>query len=111
MAVPDWFCCLNPSERSVIRSLGAAFPLTLFQGVPVEVWDSAWLAAGNDSQARRDAFLSVYRLEIVTIPPTEEEPAVTLVRPSYLPLWVDISLWLLEPAAACLGGCSWVHFP
>lgn len=109
--VPVWFCCLNPVERQVVRGMAEALPLTLFIGVPLEVWDALWFGAVGVNQDRIDSALSSYVLEIVTIAPTEEEPEVTLVRPTDLSWWVSASLWILLPSAACLGGCTWVHYP
>jgi hypothetical protein len=91
--------------------MAEALPLTLFVGVPVEVWDALWFGASGVSQDRIDSALSSYVLEIVTIAPTEEEPEVTLVRPTDLSWWVSASLWILLPSSACLGGCLWVHYP
>jgi len=109
--VPSWFCCLNPTERTVVRDMAIALPLTLFIGVPKAVWDAMWFGASGVNQDRIDSALSSYLLEIVTIPDEETEIDVVVVRPTDLPFWVEASLWILLPAAACLDGCSWFVFP
>ncbi len=94
-----------------MRGMAEALPLTLFLGVPVEIWDALWFGAPGVNEDRRVTALHTYFLEIVTIPPDEGEDDVTLVRPTYLPFWVTASLWILEPDAVCLSGCSWLRFP
>lgn len=106
LPVDYYFCCLNPTERGVLRSTAEALLLTLFLGVPYDLWDAFWFGAPASGEVRRLSFLSIYGLEIVTIDvdlvPTE------VVRPqvSYLPYWVEVSVYILTPAAACLSGCE-----
>jgi len=94
-----------------VREMGIALPLTLFLGVPVAVWDAMWFGAPGVNQDRIDTALVTYQLEIATIIDTETEEEIDVVRPTNLPFWVEVSLWVLEPASACLDGCSWFVFP
>ena len=110
-SVPSWFCCLNPTERGVLRSTGEALVLTLYVGVPKDVWDAFWFGAVGVNEDRMLSFIEGYLLEIVTIPLGDPEVDTVVVRPSYLPFWVEVASWLLLPDAACLGGCSWFVFP
>lgn len=109
--VPSWWCCLNPTERNVVRGMAEALPLTLYVGVPVAIWDALWFGASGVNEDRRVTALNTYLLEIATITDTETEEEIEVVRPTYLPFWVEASLWVLLPAAACLDGCSWFVFP
>lgn len=109
--LPWYYCCLNPTERGVLRSTAEALLLTLFVGVPLDVWDSFWFGAPDAGQARRDAFLWIYHLEIVTIEEGDPPEEVTLVRPTVLMFWVDASVFVFTPAAACLAGCEQSKLP
>lgn len=104
--IERWFCCLNPRERSVLRASIEGLLLTLWIGIPSDLWEAFWFGEPQSGAAVRSAFLSIYGLEIVTIVPTEGEPAVEVVRPVDLVQWVSWSLFLLTPAAACLSGCQ-----
>lgn len=101
-----WFCCLNPLERTALRQTALALPATSFLGVPLDIWDAFWLGAGGGMDARRDAFLTVYQLEIVTIDEGEPPVPVEVVRPVDLPLWVSWSLYVLTSASLCPDGCE-----
>jgi len=104
--IPFWWCCLNPREREVLRATIEALALTFWVGIPVEIWDGFWLIHSSNGQAVRDAFLSIYKLEIVTIVVDPELPPVDVVRARFA---LDYGSWLLflaEPEAACLAGCE-----
>jgi hypothetical protein len=109
VSLPSWFCCLPAVERAVLRSTALALPLTLFVGIPVPVWDAFWLPLILQRSTRQELFITVYGLEIVTI--VELGVDVEVVRPAALPLWIEYSLLMLTPDAACLEGCSQVIFP
>lgn len=111
LTIVDWFCCLHPRERTVLRETALALPVTLFLGVPKDIWDVFWVGAPDNGAAIRDSFLSVYGLEIVTI--MEDEVEVQVVRPSagYLGYWIEWSLFVVTPGAACLAGCEQSTFP
>lgn len=101
-----FFCCLNPLERQVLRATAEALPLTLFLGVPLDLWETFWLLSPDNSPDRRAAFLTVYMLEIATIDEGGGEAEVTVVRPTDLLFWTGASLYVFTPAAACLSGCE-----
>lgn len=101
-----YFCCLHPRERGVLRSTAEALVLTLFLGVPLDVWEAFWLVYEDNGEAVRDAFVAIYGLEIATIEAGEPPVPVDVVRPHDLPFWVDASLFILTPDAACLSGCQ-----
>lgn len=109
--IEEWWCCLSPTERTVLRGMAEALPLTLFLGVPVDVWDALWFGAPGVNEDRRMQALHNYLLEIATISEDGGETEIDVVRPVDLPFWVETSLWILQPAAACLDGCSWFVFP
>lgn len=109
VSVPTWFCCLNPDERSILSVMIEAEVLTLFVGVPVAVYDALWVPVLLSSEARRAAFLSIYHLEIVTIV-VDDEVEVEVVRPTFLPFWVEAAGWLLLPEASCPEGCRQVNY-
>lgn len=101
-----FFCCLNPLERQVLRATAEALPLTLFLGVPLDLWDTFWLLSPSATDDRKAAFLVTYSLEIATIDEGGGEAELTVVRPLDLPFWVDAALYVFTPGAACLGGCQ-----
>lgn len=88
------------------RSTAEGLLLTLYVGVPLDLWEAFWFGSYLTGEVRRRAFLTIFELEIVSIVLVEGELPVTVVRPVNLPLWVESSLYLLTPAAACLSGCQ-----
>lgn len=101
-----YFCCITPGERSVFRATAEALLLTLFVGVPLDVWDAFWLGVPQSPPIFRSAFLATYQLEIVTIVDPETELDVEVVRPTNLPYWVEASLFVFTSEAACSSGCE-----
>lgn len=101
-----YFCCLNSGERQMLRVMGEALPLTLFLGVPKDVWDAYWSTVPLSGEPRRQAALYTYQLEIATIDVGDPPVSVDVVRPADLAFWVDMSLYILTPDAACLDGCQ-----
>lgn len=106
-----FFCCLNPTERGVLREMGHALPVTLFLGVPFPLWDAMWLVSGGDTVARREAFLGNFGLEIATIMVGDPPVPVDVVRPLDVVQWADYSVFTFLPAAACLSGCAQSKLP
>lgn len=106
-----FFCCLHPRERGVLRSTAEALVLTLFLGVPEDLWRAFWLVYEDNGEEVIQAFLRIYGLEIVTI--GEPEEPVSVVRPAsgFLATWVEYSLFILTPGAACSDGCGQSSFP
>lgn len=101
-----YFCCITSGERSVFRATAEALLLTLFVGVPLDVWDTFWFGVPNAPPVFRAAFLAIYQLEIVTIVDAGSGLDVEVVRPTNQPYWVEASLFIFTPEAACLGGCQ-----
>lgn len=89
----------------MMRVTAEGLLLTLYLGMPLDLWLAAWAVAGHNTSGYRTAFLHLYHLEIVTI--EEVETPYEAVRPldGYEAWWVEIVVWLLDPLAACLGGC------
>jgi hypothetical protein len=111
LTIEDWFCCLHPRERTVLRSTAEALVLTLFLGFPKDIWDSFWFAAPDNGLAVRESFLLSYGLQIVTILVDDVEIEGIAPAPGFLSLWVEWSLFVVTPGAACLGGCEQSSFP
>lgn len=101
-----WFCCLNPRERVLLRDTSEGLVLTLFIGIPKTLWDAFWIPTIHGSEKVREAFLSIYKLEIVTIPLGGEDTLVVRPRDGYADVWLDWSIFMVSPAAACLSGCQ-----
>lgn len=101
-----WFCCLNPRERVLIRDTSEGLVLTAFIGIPLVIWNAFWIPTIHGSEAVREAFLSIYKLEIVTIVLEGEETSVVRPRDGYAADWLSWSIFLVTPTAACLTGCQ-----
>jgi len=106
-----WWCCLHPRERGVLRSTLEALLLTLWVGVPVDLWEAFWVVYEDNASNVREAFLSIYGLEIVTITVDEEELSVVRPAAGWLGYYVLWSTFILTPAAACIAGCEQSSFP
>lgn len=106
-----WFCCLNPRERGVLRSTILGIAETLNVGIPVAIWGAFWLPYSPSGEAMREAFRSVYMLEIVTIVIDPELPPVDVVRSTDGLQYAVWAVFLLTPGAACLAGCQQSKLP
>lgn len=111
MTIEDWFCCLNPRERAVLRLTIEGVALTLNVGIPREVWELFWATSAPNGQALRDAFLVIYGLEIVTIGEGDEQQEVIRAISSFVALYAAWALYLVSPSAACIAGCQQTRFP
>jgi len=94
-----------------VRQTALDLPLTLFVGIPVDLWFTLCAASGLGGGRMREAFLDIYHLGIVTIMEGEDEIEVVAPADGFLSLWVDWSLFVVTPSAACLGGCEQSSFP
>lgn len=94
-----------------MRSSAEALLLTLFQFVPLSVWDAFWLVTDHNSDPYKSAFLGLYHLEIVTI--VVDDVDTTVVRPDSggLSFWVSAAAFVLSPGGACLAGCEQSKLP
>lgn len=106
-----WWCCLNPRERVVLRSTIDGIALTLNVGIPKPLWDTFWLGTLNSGEPVRDAFLSIYGLEIVTIPLGEPPVDTQVVRAKDGLTYAAWFVYIFTPAAACLSGCQQSSVP
>lgn len=106
LTLEDWYCCLNPRERNVLRLTIEGLVLTLGVGIPLSVWSDFWLGTVQSPEAVRAAFLVIYDLEIVTIEVDLEEIAVVRAISGGGFDYVGWSLFLVSPGAACLTGCQ-----
>lgn len=106
-----WLCCLNPVEYVATLVMVAGLTGTLFVGVPVEVYDAAWVGGVPSAAARRDAYLPLMLLEIVTIVVGDPPVPVVVVRPSDLIWWVEFCLYYETTVPLCPSGCEYPDFP
>ncbi len=103
----DWFwCCLASPERGILRGTAEGLAVSLFVGIPVAVWDGLWSIYTGCGEVRREAFRSLYGLEIVTITVGDPPVPVEVVRSTDDSFWVVVLAWILLPDAACLSGCQ-----
>lgn len=89
----------------MFRVTAEGLVLTLYEGMPLALWIAAWVVTGENSTERRDAFLHLYHLEIVTIDDPDEPFDAVKQREGWEEWWAEMALWLLDPRAACLDGC------
>lgn len=101
-----WFCCLNPREREVLRLTIEGLILTVNVGIPVAAWDLFWVVFPDNGAAVRAAFLTTYRLSIVTIEVGDPPVPVDVVQADEYTSIISWALFLLEPEAACVEGCQ-----
>jgi hypothetical protein len=109
-SVLPWFCCLNERERVAMRTVALAFPLTLFQFVQQDVFDLVWLGFGLSLVERRGTFLAHFDL-YEDVMEHEGNSPLAVLRTSNIPFWVEVSLYVGNPEAACLSGCEHQSFP
>jgi len=85
-------------------SVGMA--LTLYVGMPLDLWLAMWSVLLGNSPERRAAFLALYHLEIATI--EDVEAPYEAVRPvdGFYDWWLEVALWALTPASVCPDGCG-----
>lgn len=107
----DWYCCINPTERTILDLSLAAFIAELGQPIPRAAWDVLWIPVVQSSEARRRAFLSIYGMfetEIIIDPETPPIPAYGWDEPL---TWAALAAFMILPAAGCPDGCTQVVFP
>jgi len=105
-AIGCWWCCIGAAEASVLRLTLEAYAITLGVGVPYELWLARWTLTDHNTAPFRDAWLGLYRAEIVTI---EEGGVPVQVVTAQAGAALDWFVWagfLLTPEAACEGGCT-----
>lgn len=108
-AVPEWWCCLSETENICLKSIAPLVAASLVTPVPRALFDLFWVGAGRSIPARREAFLQIFGLNIVTI--DEEGVPLEVLEPEDLLVWVEFALWSLLPVQGCEEGCKHVRFP
>jgi len=90
----------------MLRVTAEGFLLTLYLGIPLDIWLAAWAVTGGDGEEYREAFLHLYHAEIGTM--VIDEVGIDAVVPldGWVEWWIEMVLWLLDPGAACLDGCQ-----
>jgi len=90
----------------MLRVTAEGFLLTLYLGIPLDVWLAAWVATGRGGEEYRTAFLRLYHAEIGTMLVDELEIDAVVPGAGYEGWWAELVAWLLDPGAACLDGCT-----
>lgn len=104
--IDEWFCCLNPVERGVLRQCLTSFEVTLGIFMPCVVFDALWLITPLSREARKAAFLEIFGMtetEMVIVPDDPAECVYTFDTPAF---WIELAIYTLTPAGACLDGCT-----
>lgn len=94
-----FYCCLNSRERSVMQQMGTWFGATGGTRVPISNWRAFWGITGSAFAAYSSLFAANYRLNVV---PTGSGAGVYFLDPI---MWGQVAVFVLTPAAACVGGC------
>jgi len=89
----------------MLRVTAEGFVLTLYLGIPLDVWLAAWLSTGESTDERRDAFLRLYHAEIGTMVIDGSPVDAVVPLEDFVEWWFEIVVWLLDPLAACIDGC------
>lgn len=106
-----WWCCLNLREQGVLRGTIIGLFDTLQVGIPTVLWDAFWLPYGGYNAEVKEAFVSIYRLEIVTIPLGEPPEDVSVMRARDPLQYLSWAAFLLTEQAACFDGCEQSRVP
>lgn len=106
-----WYCCLGVPERTVQRQTAEALALTLYLGVPRPVWDLFWLVTAHPGEVYREAFRVLYHLEIGTMEVDGSPIEAVVVVEGFAGWWLALSLFILSPSGACVGGCRQTTLP
>ncbi len=109
--IGDFFCCLNPVEREVMRTTALAFSLTGFTFVQCDVFDVSWLLALKSRDARIAAFMALYSLERTEIELEGINTPVCVLTTSDTAFWASVALYVLTPSGSCGQGCGHKPFP
>lgn len=89
----------------MLRVTAEGFLLTLYSGIPLDIWLAAWSATGRGEEVYRDAFLRLYHAEIGTIDVDGLPVDAVVPVDGFEGWWVEIVAWLLDPLSACVEGC------
>lgn len=104
--IEQWFCCLNPVERGVLRQCVTSFEVTLGSFMPCVLYDPLWLITDLSREARKEAFPVIFgmtKTEMVIVPDEPAECVYTFDNPAF---WIELAIYTLTPSGACLEGCQ-----
>jgi len=88
-----------------MRNCALTLALTLGAGVPIDLYEAFWFASLRDGEPYRRAFEALYHLQIGTMMDGDVPIDAMVPVEGFVDWWLGISLWLLDPRAACLSGC------
>jgi len=109
--IGDWFCCLAVPEAAMLEFTASTLLPPLNIPLPFEVWDALYATYSGCGEARRQAFLFLYELDIVPIEIDPELPPVDCVVPSDTLLWTEWWAFLLLGGSDCSDGCTESKLP
>jgi hypothetical protein len=103
--VVRWFCCLTAEDKAAVTETAALFVTSLYQPIPSDFFDAAWVFTLLYTSGKRDAVLELYGLEdtFIYIPDGPPVPAVGITIPS---VWDDIVAFLIAGGGDCALGCD-----
>jgi len=81
------------------------FLLTLYLGIPLDIWLAAWAVTGRGDEEYRDAFLRLYHAEIGTMVIDMLDVDAVVPLDGYVDWWIAMVAWLLDPRSTCVDGC------
>lgn len=88
-----------------MRVTAEGLALTLYLGMPLDLWLAAWALTDHNEERYRTAFMALYHLETVTVEEVETPYEAVRQVEGFEGWWIEIVAWLLDPLAACLEGC------
>jgi len=109
--IGDWFCCLSSPEQFMLVYTATNLLPPINAPVPYAAWDAVYSEFDGCGQARRDAFLFLYELDIVPIEIDPELPPVDCVVPTDTALWTEWWAFVLLGGSACPDGCTESKLP
>jgi len=81
------------------------FLLTLYLGIPLDIWLATWAVTGRDGEEYRSAFLSLYHAQIGSMVIDGSPIDAVVPLDGFVDWWVAVVLWLLDPGSTCVDGC------
>lgn len=106
----NFYCCLNPVEKTVIAALCVFYRLTPLGVLPESAWNLLWPDGTPSLEDRKAIFIYAYGLVRVDecVPPDFTEACIVFDDVTW---WSDASVWILTPAATCPTGCDLPVWP
>lgn len=94
-----------------MRQTAEGLALTLYLGIPLAVWDVFWVVTTHNTAGYRETFRVLYHLDIGTMVVEGSEVEAVVVSDGFTGWWLGVTLFLLTPGGACLGGCQQTQLP